>query len=415
MKQIKFGISFLIYALNGGAKLYAWFLFLGVFIMAYLYGTFMQVTQGMIVTGLNDQVTWGIYIANLVFLVGVAAAAVTVVFPAYVYNYEPLKKVVIIGEMLAISAVIMCTLFVVNHMGRPDRAWHLVPGIGILNWPNSMLTWYLIVLNGYHALNVICGFYYMFKKYMGEPMNKPFYMTFVYISIVWALSIHTVTGFLLNTMPTRPMWFHSVVPIKFIATAFSAGPAFIILSFFIIRKNTKFEIPDEAINKLSEIVTYCLGIALFLTMSEIVTELYPSTEHSFSLKYLMFGKHGLSNLVGWFWVSMVFNITAFILLINPKTRKNHKILPFTCAILFAGIWIEKGMAFVIPGMIPSPIGEFAEYSPSWIEIINSLGVWAVGFLVFTILARGAIGVSLGEVKYSGDRRTFEKQWPSGVN
>jgi len=400
MKIINFATDFLCYALKGSTKLYAWLGFLGFFIMVWAYGNFTQISQGMIVTGLNDQVSWGLYMSNFVFLVGVAAAAVTIVFPAYVYNYKPLKDVVIIGEMLAISAVVMCILFVLSHMGRPDRLWHILPGIGILNWPHSMLTWDVAVLNGYLALNIICGFYYMYMKYTGQEMNKKFYMTFVYISIVWAFSIHTVTGFLLNTMPTRPMWFHAVVPIKFIVTAFSAGPAFIILAFFIIRKQTKMEIKDEAINMLSTIVTFCLSISLFLTLCEVVTELYPSTEHSFSLKYLIYGKHGLSALVGWFWAALIMNIIAFILLINPRTRKNHSILPFTCAILFVGIWIEKGMAFVLPGMIPSPIGEFAEYTPSWIEIGNSLGAWAIGLAVFTILARGAIGIQLGDVKYS---------------
>lgn len=400
MKQISFGIDFLTYALKGGSKLYAWLLFLGFFIMLWVYGNVMQLSEGMIVTNLTDQVSWGLYMSNFVFLVGVAAAAVTIVFPAYVYNYKPLKDVVIIGEMLAISAVIMCILFVLSHMGRPDRLWHMIPGIGILNWPHSMLTWDVAVLNVYLALNVICGFYYMYKKYTGEPMNKTFYMTFVYISIVWAFSIHTVTGFLLNTMPARPMWFHGMVPIKFIVTAFSAGPAFIILAFFIIRKNTKLVIMDEAINMLSTIITFCLAISLFLTMSEVVTELYPSTEHSFSLKYLIYGKHGLSGLVAWFWASLIMNLIAFALLINPKTRKNHKILPYTCVILFVGIWIEKGMAFVLPGMIPSPIGEFVEYTPSWIEIGNSLGAWAIGLTIFTILVRGAIGVQLGDVKHS---------------
>jgi len=400
MKQISFGIDFLTYALKGGSKLYAWLLFLGFFIMIWAYGNITQISEGMIVTNLNDQVSWGLYMSNFVFLVGVAAAAVTIIFPAYVYDYKPLKDVVIIGEMLAISAVVMCILFVLSHMGRPDRLWHIIPGIGILNWPNSMLTWDVAVLNGYLALNLICGFYYMYKKYTGEPMNKTFYMTFVYISIVWAFSIHTVTGFLLNTMPTRPMWFHAVVPIKFIVTAFSAGPAFIILAFFIIRKNTALEIKDEAINMLSTIVTFCLSISLFLTLCEVVTELYPSTEHSFSLKYLIYGKHGLYGLVPWFWAALIMNIVAFALLINPRTRKNHSILPFTCVILFVGIWIEKGMAFVLPGMIPSPIGEFVEYTPSWIEIGNSLGAWAIGLTVFTILARGAIGVQLGDVKHS---------------
>ena len=400
MKIVNFATDFLCYALKGGSKFYTWLLFLGFFIMIWAYGNYTQISQGMIVTGLNDQVSWGLYMSNFVFLVGVAAAAVTIVFPAYVYNYKPLKDVVIIGEMLAISAVIMCILFVLSHMGRPDRLWHIMPVIGILNWPNSMLTWDVIVLNVYLGLNVVCGFYYMYKKYTGEPVNKVFYMTLVYVSIVWALSIHTVTGFLLNTMPTRPMWFHSMVPIKFIVTAFSAGPAFIILAFFIIRKNTKLEIKDEAINMLSTIITFCLSISLFLTLCEIVTELYPSTEHSFSLKYLLFGKHGLSGLVGFFWASLAMNIIAFILLINPRTRKNHAILPYTCAILFVGIWIEKGMAFVLPGMTPSPIGEFAEYTPSWIEIGNSLGAWAIGLAIFTILAKGAIGIQLGDVKYS---------------
>lgn len=401
MKQIKFGLDFLAYALKGGGRFYSWLLFLSFFILLLVFGQYQQLTKGMIVTGLNDQVSWGLYMSNFVFLVGVAAAAVTVVFPSFVYNHRHLKEIYLLGEMLAISAVVMCIVFVLMHMGRPDRLWHIFPGLGIMNWPNSMLTWDVIVLNGYLLLNIICGFYYMYKKYTGQQMNKTFYMTFVYISIVWALSIHTVTAFLLNTMPTRPMWHHAVVPIKFIVTAFSAGPAFIILFFFIVRKTTDLFIHDNAIHMLAEIVVWCLGISLFLTLSEIVTELYPGTEHGFSLQYLMFGKHGLNKLVGWFWVSLILNIASFILLLLPGTRRNFKILPVSCAMLFTGIWIEKGMAFVLPGMIPGPIGEFAEYSPSWIEIMNALGAWAIGLLVFTLLAKGAIGVLLGKVKYAG--------------
>src|SRR3989337_285461 len=130
----------------------------------------------------------------------------------------------------------------------------------------------------------------------------------IYIAIVWALSIHTVTAFLMNTMPSRPMWFHSMVPIKFITTAFAAGPAFIIVAFLIIKNNTTLNIADEAIALLAKVVVWCLGIALFLTMSEIVTELYHGTEHSYSLKYLMIGKNGLSRLVPWFWASLLLNV-----------------------------------------------------------------------------------------------------------
>lgn len=406
MQIASFVIDYIKYVVKGSGKFYVWMLFLLFFIFLGQYGAFQQLTKGMIVTNLNDEVSWGLYMANLVFLVGVAAAAVTVVFPAYVYKHEKMKEVVVIGEMLAISAVTMVILFVMAHMGRPDRLWHIVPSFmppfrGIFNWPNSMLTWDVMVLNGYLALNVICGFYYLYMKYAGKKVNKNIYMPLVYISIVWALSIHTVTAFLLNTMPSRPMWFHSIMPIKFIVTAFAAGPSMIILSFFIIRKTTRLKIADEAINLLAQIVTWCVGISLFLILSEVVTELYPSTEHSFSLQYLMFGKHGLASLVPFFWISIMMMIAGFLILLSPRMRKNHGFwLPVACMLVFGGIWLDKGMGLVVPGHIPSPIGELSEYAPSRIEIINSIGNWAIGLFLFTILAKGAVGVLLGDVKYA---------------
>lgn len=396
--KIDFALDFFSYGLKGSAKYYTWLGFLALFIIPWAYGAYQQlIAKGMMVAGFTDQISWALYEGNFVFLVGVAAAAVTVVFPYYVYHQKPLKNAVLIGEMLAITAVIMVILFILFHMGRPDRLWHLMPIIGIFNWPNSMLTWDVLVLNGYLVLNILCGFYNMYKRYKGEPLNESFYMTFVYISIVWALSIHTVTAFLMNTMPTRPMWFHSLMPIKFITTAFAGGPALIIVALLTIRKNTKLEIPDAAINLMSQIVVWCLGIALFLILSEVVTELYPSTEHSFQLKYALFGMFGLTKMAPWLWASYIMMIGSFILLLIPKIRKNYSILPIICVILFAGIWIDKGLALVIPGMVPSPIGEFSEYTPTWTEIGIVAGNWAIGLMMFTVLAKGAIGVMLGDV------------------
>jgi molybdopterin-containing oxidoreductase family membrane subunit len=406
---IYFGIDVFLYSWKGSLKYYAWLGFLGFFIMLAFWGNYEQLTKGMIVTGLNDQVTWGIYLANFVFLVGVAAAAVTVVFPAYIYKYKASKNIVIIGEIMAIAAVVACLLFVVNHMGRPDRAWHMAPSWlpipylhGIFNWPNSMLTWDVMALNGYLVLNIVCAFYYMYKKYVGEEVNKIFYIPLIYLACGWAISIHTVTAFLLNTMPARPMWAHSVLPIKFIITAFAAGPSLIIIALSVMKKTTKLEVDDRAMNLLSQIVTWCLGIALFLTLSEVVTEFYASTEHSYSLWYLITGMYGLTKLVPWFWFSLFLMVVSFLLLLIPPIRKNLTILPFICAMVFVGIWIEKGMGLLIPGFIPSPIGEFAEYTPSIVEIFNSLGNWAVGLMMFTMLSKVAIGIMYGDIKYRGD-------------
>jgi len=401
-KLISFVVDYWVYVLKGGVKFYAWLGFLFLFVFGWTYGNFMQLSEGMIVTGLTDQVSWGLYLANFVFLVGVAAGAVTVVFPAYVYKHKALHEVAVLGEMLAIAAVVMCMLFVLNHMGRPDRLWHMLPVIGVYNWPGSMLAWDVIVLVGYLILNVVGGFYYLYKKYTNEPIDKGFYLPIIYIAIVWALSIHTVTAFLINTMPARPMWHHGMMPIRFITTAFAAGPALIIIVFTIIRNNTKLWIKDEAIDMLSQIVVWCLGIALFLTMSEVVTEFYHPTEHSLGLQYLMFGHNGLNALVPWFWFSIVALTGSFILLLIPSIRKDFKKLPYICAVVFAGIWVEKGMGLLIPGSIPTPVGEFTQYSPTLIEIGNCLGNWAIGFIVLTFLLKGAIGILLGEVKYASE-------------
>ncbi|PVV17871.1 MAG: hypothetical protein B6D78_17750 [gamma proteobacterium symbiont of Ctena orbiculata] len=399
MRFLQFVFDYLKAGFSGGILFWAWMLFLLFFIMLWGYGEYVQIANGMIVTNLNDQVSWGFYLANFVFMVGVAAAAVTVVFPAYVYKHKELHRIVVLGEMIAIAAVVMCLLFVIAHMGRPDRLWHILPVIGIFNWPHAILTWDVIVLNGYLLLNIIGGYYYLYKKYSGGEVNKAFYLPIVYIAIVWALSIHTVTAFLINTMPARPMWFHSMMPIKFITTAFAAGPSLIIVVFLLVRRFTPMKIADEAFHLLSQIVVWCLGIALFLTMSEIVTELYPATEHSLGLQYLMFGHNGLNSLVPYFWTALFLMVGSFVLLLVPRIRKNLKLLPFICIAAFIGIWIEKGMGLMLPGVIPTPVGEFAEYIPSPIELMVVGGIWAIGFFLLTFMLKGAVAVLLGDVRY----------------
>jgi molybdopterin-containing oxidoreductase family membrane subunit len=388
------------YVLKGGTKFYAWMGFLGVLILGMLYVFYLQNTDGLIVTGMTSQIHDGLYFANLVFLVGVAAGAVTIVFPAYGYHHEGMHKVAVLGEMLAITAVTMVMMFVFAHMGRPDRLWHMIPPRGIYSF-SSMLGWDVMVLNGYLILNFVCGFYYLWCKYTGNPINYKWFMPVVWVAIVWALSIHTVTAFLISTMPARPMWFHSMMPIRFITTAFAAGPALIILIFMIIRNNTKFWVDDSAIKLLTTIVIWCLGIAIFLTMSEVVVELYARTEHANGLYYLMFGLHGLTKLVPWFWSSVVLMVGAFILFLIPRFRNDMKLLPIPCTMAFAGIWIEKGMGLIVPGFIPTPIGEVTEYYPSFVEVMMTLGIWAFGFFILTILLKGAIGILLGEIKYGG--------------
>lgn len=385
---------------SGSWLFYAWMIFLT--FVAALGGRIavLQFVEGLAITGMTDQISWGLYIANFTFLVGIAAAAVMLVIPAYVYRNKDMHDVVIFGELLAIAAIIMCLCFVNVDLGRPDRFWHLIPGWGKMNFPASMLAWDVVVLLGYLMLNLhICG-YLLYKKYLGEKPTWMFYMPFVILSIGWAVSIHTVTAFLYVGLVGRPFWNTAIVGPRFLGSAFTAGPGLLILAFQVVRYFSGFKISDRAIYLLRNIVTASLLINLFLLACETFKEFYAASAHSSSARYLFFGleHHGVvyNSLVPWIWTAVTLQFIAGIILIIPPIARKIAFLNIACIFAIVGIWIEKGMGLVIPGFIPTPQGNIVEYFPSWNEIMVCIGIWALGLLVYSWLLHLAIPIMSGK-------------------
>ena len=355
-----------------------------------------QLVEGLATTGMTDQVSWGAYIANFTFLVGVAAAAAMLVIPAYVYKNKRLREVVIFGELLAIATIVMCLLFVTVDLGRPDRFHHMIPPFGIFNWPISMLSWDVIALNGYLLLNMhICG-YLLYMRYLGKEPTQLFYIPFVFIAIIWAISIHTVTAFLYVGLAGRPFWNTPIVAPRFLASAFTAGPALLVITFQLIRKFTKFWIGDEAIFDLRKIITVSMIINVFLLGCEVFTEFYADTYHVASTEYLYIGLHGFTGLVPWIWTAVVLDVIGLVLLVTTLSRKILW-LNIACVVSFIGIWIEKGMGLIIPGFVPSPLGEVVEYLPSTNETLVCLGIWAFGALLYSWMLRVVIPIMRGSL------------------
>src|SRR5690242_9621305 len=389
-------------AFVGDWRYYTWMGALTVFCLLGLNAYCKQFAHGLITTGMSDEVSWGVYIANFTFLVGVAAAAVMMVIPVYIYDNEELHDLVIFGELLAVAAIIMCLLFVTVDLGRPDRFWHLIPGIGEFNFPASMLSWDVIVLNGYLLLNIhICG-YLLYCRYCNKKPGKWFYIPFVFVAIVWAVSIHTVTAFLYVGLGGRPFWNSSIVGPRFLASAFTAGPALIILALQVIRKVTDYRISDRALLTLRNIVQVSMLINVFLLANEIFKEFYTRTSHVASSKYLFFGLHGYHSLVPWIWIAITFNFVSMGLLVLPLS-KSLKYLNIACILAIVGIWIEKGMGLVVPGFIPTPLGEMVEYSPSVNETLVCLGIWAFGFLSYTVFLRMSIPILQGRLTQANEQ------------
>ncbi len=383
---------------TGGKAYKLWMVSLFAFIAVAIILLVRQFDQGLIVTNMRDQVSWGWYIANFTFLVGVAAAAVVLIVPAYLYHWEPIKEIVILGEMMAIAAVSMCLMFVTIDMGSPERFWHLIPKIGLLNFPQSILAWDVIVLNIYLLLNVFIAGYVLYKLYRNEHYSMKLLWPFILLSIPAAISIHTVTAFLYAGLPARPFWNGAILAPRFIASAFCSGPAFMIILFQIIRKKTLFKISDKALFKIGEMIAYAMSLNLFFLVAELFKERYSATAHIASLDYLWYGLHGHDQLVPWIWTAVIFNSIAFIILLVPKTRQKFATLNLACVLIFLGVYIEKGMGLVLPGFIPSTLGEIYDYFPNAHEFWVSSGIWAMGMLIFTVLAKIAIAINTGELR-----------------
>ncbi len=389
----------IVYMTHGGIYYHIWMAVLTALMLVGMYCYSLQLEHGLSVTGMNDRVSWGLYISNFTFLVGVAAAAVMLVLPTYILHDIDFKQAVLIGEGMAVAALIMCLAFVVADMGGPARLWHIIPFIGVFNFPNSMLTWDVLVLNGYLFINLSIPFYILFQRYQGKTPNPKIYIPGVIISVFWAFAIHLVTAFLYQGLQARPFWNNALLGPKFLASAFAAGPSLIIIALAVIRKFTDFKIEDKTIKKIAMVVTVAAQINLIMLISELFKEFYAPTHHSESAYYLYFGLHGKSKLVPWIWTAISMNVIATVTLSFHKLRNNLTILYIACGMLFLAIWIEKGFGLIVPGFIPGPWGKIAEYFPTLVEVGVTIGIWAMGAFIFSILARTGIAIEMGKLTF----------------
>jgi len=375
-------------ALKGEPRYYMWIVFLlaiiGVGFGCWLY----QLNVGLGITGMGRDISWGVYIGQFTYLVGVAASAVMIVIPLYLHNYRKYAKIIVFGEFLAIAAVTMCLLFIVVDIGQPQRMLNVV----LHPTPNSILFWDMIVLSGYLLINIIVGYNCLLAEAKKVP-HPGWLKPFIYLSIPWAVSIHTVTAFLYAGLPGRHSWLTAVMAPRFLASAFASGPALLIIVLLIIERVSKFDPGREALQTIAKTVCYAMIVNLFLVGMEFFTAFYSNIPgHMHGLQYLFVGLHGHGKLVGWMWTAAPFAFIGVLLLLIPPARRHHGILAFACASVFIACWIDKGVALVIGGFIPNPFERITEYSATFPEITIATAIWAIGALILTVLHKVAVTI-----------------------
>jgi len=359
----------------------------GLFALGFFF-YLKQLTTGLGITGMGRDVSWGLYIAQFTYLVGVAASAVMVVLPYYLHNYKAFGRVTILGEFLAVSAVIMCVTFVMVDMGRPDRVLNVFK----YPTPNSIMFWDIIVLNGYLLLNILIGWNVLEGERHDVP--PPGWVKFlIYVSIPWAISIHTVTAFLYAGLPGRGYWLTAIMAPRFLSSAFAAGPSLLVLLCLLVRKYTRFDPGREQIQSLAKIVTYATLINVFFFFCEIFTVFYSQIpDHLMHFKYLFWGLDGFGRLVPFMWFSIIGMTIAALLLVNPKFRQDETTLAVLCGMVIITTWIDKGLGLMTGGFVPNPLEKITEYWPTVPEALIALGIWALGFLILTILYKVAVSI-----------------------
>lgn len=360
---------------------WAWIIFLlaliAVGFAAYIY----QMTEGFAVTGMSRDISWGMYIGHLTFFVGVAAGGVMIVLPYYLHNVKEFGRITVVGEFLAIPAVIMALLFVVVDIGSPMKLFNVY----LYATPHSMLFWDSVVLPCYLLLNLVVGYSVLQAENKGVHYKK--WVRFLaFLSIPFAFSIHIVTAFLYSGLPSRHYFLTAMLPAKFLASAFATGPALIILICFLLKRLTGFDAGEVAIKKLSTIAAYAYAVTIFMIGCEFFTAFYSNVpSHKAALQLLFFGLHGHNQFVPLMMFFVCLVVIALVIMIPRKTRNNRLLLGVACACIFLSMYIEKGLTFIIGGLSETPFGEVASYHVTVTELLVIVGVFAIGFLIASIL------------------------------
>lgn len=375
-------------ARSGGWAYRIWVLSLLAVIAAGFLCYLRQLDYGLALTGMSRDVSWGFYIAQFTFTVGIAASAVMLVLPYYLHSYKAFGRMVILGEFVSISAVLMSMLFIFVDLGQPTRVLNVM----LYPSPQSMMFWDMVSLSGYLLLNAFIALVTLSAERKELP-PPAWIRPVIILSIPWAVSIHTVTAFLYCGLPGRSFWLTAILAPRFLVSAFASGPALLILLWLVLRRVTRMDRGVEAVQKLGVIVTYAMLLNVFFILLEIFTSVYSGIpEHAEHFRYLYFGLEGHTALVPWMWASAILAILSLTILLRPKARKDERTLAIGCGFVFLSLWIDKGLAMVMAGFVPSPLGDITEYAPAAPELAIAAGIWALGILVATVLIRFALSV-----------------------
>ena len=275
----------------------------------------------------------------------------------------------------------------------------MMPILGRPNFPGSLLVWDVFVLTAYFVLNYFIVTYLVFMSYRGKKYSPNFILPLVFLSIPLAVSIHTVTAFLFMGLKARPFWNSAILAPRFLASAFVSGPALLVLVFLVVRRVRPVRISDEALQTIGKLLAYTMSINLFFLGCEVFREFYAPTAHTIHAHFQWFGVEDNASIAVYTWFALTVEVLALLVFLVPELRQRTRLLASACVLAFVGVFIEKGLGLLLPGMTPDVIGEVYHYVPSLHEVLIGLGVWGIGALLYTLMVKVTTAISMGEFRH----------------
>ena len=360
---------------------------LGLLIVLALGAVLHMEHSGHHVTGMSNQIVWGMPHVFAIFLIVAASGALNVASIGTVFGkplYKPLGR---LSGLLSIALLLGGLMVLVLDLGRPDR---LIVAMTYYNF-KSIFAWNIILYNGFLAITIVYLWLMMERK-----MNR-YYQSAGYVAFVWRLILTTGTGSIFGWLVAREAYDMALLAPMFIIMSFSYGLAVFILVLMAAYNWTNRPLGNAILYRLKNLLGVFIAAVLYFVAVYHLSNLYATEHHSVERFILMDG--GIYTKLFWIVQILLGSLVPLVMVYHPSIGKSRPAIATACVLVIIGglaqlyVLLIGGQAFpldMFPGYEVSSSffdGVVNSYSPSIWEITLGVGGIAIALLLVTVAVR----------------------------
>ena len=357
---------------------------LGVVIAIALGATYYMEHNGHWVTGMDNQIVWGMPHVFALFLIVAASGALNVASISSVFNRKVYKPLARLSGLLAIALLAGGLMVLVLDLGRPDR---LIVAMTYYNF-KSIFAWNIILYNGFFA--IVAVYLWMMMERKMNDYAKPI----GFVAFTWRLILTTGTGSIFGFLVARQAFDAAIMAPMFVTMSFAYGLAVFILVLFAAYAWTGRPLGDLIVNRLKNLLGVFIAAVFYFIVVMFLTNMY-ATEHHGIVHFFLLGGNEFSTLF-WFGQMLVGLVIPFALLYLPNTGKSRTWIGVASAMVIIGGLIQMYVLLIgaqsyplvmFPGHEVSSSfydGVVNSYTPSLPEILLGLGGISVALIATVI-------------------------------